>query len=252
MTTDERIAQLTKARTDRKDELDLPNTMTQREMNAYVEQTTRLDRRIAAIRTAAETLAVVPSIDADTKWRDHLTAWRTTLCDELMTIKSPIRDKSIKERADRLVFCTKLIDDGLGVATLPIVTLASSPLGPLMTAAGYATSNPDLRGPNGWRGSLKEVEQRIKDTTKRRAEAQAGLDVLLRTDEEQAQQEAEDKVLRATMATMRCRNGSDGKSLVAFTLEGDALPVADMTPAQRAAFTRFEAAHFGPRETVTS
>jgi hypothetical protein len=251
MTTDTMLAQLTKARAERKDELDLPRTMTQREVNAYVEQTIRLDRRIAAIRTAADTLAALPTLDADTKWLAHLNTWRTTLCDELMTIKSPIRDRDTKERAERLTWSIKLIDFGLGISSLGIVTLAASAIGPLMAAAGYAIANPELRGPNGWRGHIKDTEQRIKELTKRRAEAQAGLDVLLRTDEERATQEAEDKVFYAAMNTMHCKADSTGTRLVAFTLDGDELPIDAMTPAQRKALERFEAAHFRPREVVS-
>lgn len=120
-----------------------------------------------------------------------------------------------------------------------------------MVSAGLDVEGPGLRGPNGWRGSIKEVEQRIKVTTKQRAAAQTALDVLLRTDAEKAQQEATDTVFYDTMNTMRLRNGSDGKSLVAFTLDGDPLPVADMTEQQRAAFARFEAAAFPARETTS-
>ena len=120
-----------------------------------------------------------------------------------------------------------------------------------MAAAGYATANPDLRGPNGWRGSLKETEERIKTLKRQRAEAQAALDAALLNDDERTTLEAKDKVFRDVINTMRIKHGTDG-GLVALTADGDYLDVADMTPAQRMAFERLEAAHLGPRETVSA
>jgi hypothetical protein len=55
-----------------------------------------------------------------------------------------------------------------------------------MAAAGYATDGPALRGPNGFRDSLPDTEQRIKDHAKQRTAAQAALDAALLTDEERA------------------------------------------------------------------
>lgn len=119
-----------------------------------------------------------------------------------------------------------------------------------MAAAGYATEGPELRGPNGWRGSLKDVEHRIKTLTQQRADAQSALDETLIDDDARAKREAEDKVFYAALNTMDLKGDGTGTGLVAFTKDGDVLPVSDMTPAQRKAFERFEAAQ-RPRETVT-
>ncbi len=213
----------------------------------------QVGREIADLNTKVDTWAALPTPDADVKWLAHLNAWRTTIGDERLTIKSPIRDRDIKERAQRLEWTIKLIDKGLSIGSFPIITLSASPIGPLMAAAGYVTEGPALHGANGFLGGIEDVEQRIKNTTKHRAAAQAALASVLLTDDERAAKAAEDKVFYATINTMRCRVSSDGKSLIAETLDGDPLDVADMTPEQRTALERFEAAHFGrPRETVSS
>ena len=103
-----------------------------------------------------------------------------------------------------------------------------------MAAEGYDVVGLELlRGPNGFKGGIEEVEKRIKDCAKRRADAHKVLDVLLRSDEEKTTQDAEDAVFREAMNTMHCKNNSTGTGLTAFTLDGDPLDVKDMTPEQR-------------------
>ncbi len=102
---------------------------------------------------------------------------RATLSDERLQIRSPIRDRAIKERAEALEWGIKLIDKGFGIAPLGIVTLEHGRLGELMIAAGYEVDGPALRGPTGWQGSLPDVEARLKTPTRQRAEAQAALAV---------------------------------------------------------------------------
>ncbi len=70
-----RLAELTKARSERLDPLDYPRVWTQRQVQTYEAETTKIDAKIAALRTAVETLAAMPTLDADTRWRDFLT-WR--------------------------------------------------------------------------------------------------------------------------------------------------------------------------------
>ena len=86
-----------------------------------------------------------------------------------------------------------------------------------MVAAGYDVDGPGLRGPAGWQGSLPDVEARLKTLTRQRAEAEAALAVLLRSDEEQAAQEAEAQGHRAALRTMRLKGS--GASLRALTLD---------------------------------
>lgn len=238
-TIDERIAQLAKESA----ALAISRTQAQQEADAYGLRIESLARRISTIQVATTALASLASVAHEQEWLDHLTAWRKTLCDELLTIKSPIRDRDTKERADRLTWSIRLIDFGLGVSTLGIVTLASSAIGPLMTAAGYATANPDLRGPNGWRGSLKEVEQRIKTLTRQRAEAQAALDAALLTDDERTTREAEGQAYRDALNRLRLKGNSDGTGYVVCDEYGDVRDLATLTPIEREAFERADAAY---------
>jgi hypothetical protein len=247
-TTDERIAvrraHLTKQRAERQDEQDLPRTMTMRQVRDYLAETARIDAEIAAFETAVATLAAVPPIEPDTRFLADAIACRATCSAERLAIKSPIRDRALMERAQGLEWSVRLIDYGLGISSIgQILTLASTRVGELLAAAGYTIDGPGLRGPNGFRGSLPEVEARIKALTKQRTAAQAALDVLLRTDEEKAQQDATDTAFRQALATMDLKLGIDGRSLDAFTKDGHPLPVADMTEIQRKAFERFEQAH---------
>jgi hypothetical protein len=249
----ERRASLMKQRVERMDELDLPRTMTQREVNAYIAETADLDKRIADFESTVAAWAALPTLDADTTWLAHLNEWRPKLCDELLAIKSPIRDRDVKAQYDRLTFAIRLIDFGFGIAkTLPIVDLSSTRIGELMRAAGYETQGEALRGPRGWRGSIKEVERRVKALTQERAAAQALLDVALLTDDERAKAEADSAAQRAALETMDVRQNQKGDGLAAWTLDGDPLAVTDMTPEQRAAFTWFERVSFPPRQTVES
>lgn len=256
-TTDTRIAArraaLTKQRAERKDELDLPRTLTMRQVREYASETAQLDATIAGFEAKAAAWAALPSLEPDATWLAHLTTWRTTLCDELMTIKSPIRDREVKQRADSLTFSIKLIDFGLGINRLPepIIDLRHLRLGELMELAGYATFGEALRTPRGWRGSLPEVGQRIKALTAQRAAAEAALDALLLTDEERAKVEAESQAHRDALNTMDLKGNADGTGLVAFTKDSDPLDVAAMTEVQRKAFEWFSRAH-NPREPVTS
>jgi hypothetical protein len=245
-----RLAALTTQRAERQDELDLPRHLTQRQVNAYLADTATLDRGIAAVHAAVAALAVLGSVQTDTKWRDDLTAWRATLSAELLAIRSPIRDRHLMDLAQNVTLGIKLIDFGLGVMTIGVVTLAPLRIGELMAASGYATSGPELHGPAGWRGSLKEVEQRIKDHARQRATAQATLDEALLDDDARATRDAEDLALREAFNAMHVRNSADPKvpGLVAYTEDGAVLPVSAMTPLQRKAFERANAA-YAPRRT---
>ena len=105
-TTDTRIearrAHLTKERAERKDELDLPRTMTTRQVNEYLAETAKIDKKIATLNTAVAAHAALPSIEPDQRWRDFLTSSRDTCSAERLAIKSPMRDKSLMERAQGL------------------------------------------------------------------------------------------------------------------------------------------------------
>jgi len=253
MTINDRIqarrTTLTKQRAERKDADDLPRTLTQREVNAYHAETVALDQRIAESKVGA--WAASPTIDADAAWRDHLVEWHQTIDDELKALPPRTRNEQEQEQRQRLVWSIRLIDFGLGIAaSLPIADLSFTRIGQLMSAAGYEVQGEALRGPRGWRGSLPEVEARIKVIAKQRAAAEAALDVALMDDAEREKQEAEQEAHRTALATMVLKHNAEGTGLVAFTKDGDPLAVSDMTPEQQAAFERFAAVACPPRESV--
>jgi len=255
MTLDQRIATrraaLVKQRAERKDPLDLPGAWTLRECLAYNEQTSALDDRIAAFEHAVTAHAALPPLDVERQWRDHLVAWRDTLSAELFTITSPIRSREVKERHDALLFALRLIDRGLGAAKLPIVTLEHSPLGLLMTAAGYDAEAP--HGPRGWRGSLDEVEARIRTLTAQHAKAQDALDAVLLDDAARTAHEVEHDAHRAALKTLRVQGNPEGTGLIAYNPETDEpLDPSAMTTEQKAAIKWFEGVVYPPRELITS
>lgn len=248
----ERIAQrrrdLQKQRAERLDELDLPRTMTQRQVNEYMAETTRIEQRIVNFDKVAAEYNACTSEDAaaDARWMEFIVAARKTLCDELLQIKSPIRDRETKLRADGLEWGLRYIDRGLTASTIgPVVTLEPTRLGELMAAAGYAVSGYALHGPNGFRCSLPEVEKRIAHLAKRRAAAEAALDEVLMSDEERAARDAEADELRAASDSLRLKGNAEGTGVIARDADGNELPVSAMTPLQRKAFERANAAHAG-------
>src|SRR5690242_4535644 len=137
-TYEQRLAELTSRRAERLDLDDLPGNLTQRERNAYVEQTLTLDRQVSAIRTAAEAVSF-PTLDADAQFLAFLRSANKVIGEERMTIKSPIKDREIKRRADDLEWSLDFIHRGFNRKpnSLPIVTLAPTAIGKLMMAAGY-------------------------------------------------------------------------------------------------------------------
>ena len=255
-TTDERIAarraELMKQRADRQDELDLPRTLTMRQVRDYVAVTATIDQQIAAFNAAVAAYAALPSLDADIKWRDFLTPARQTIDGELLAMHPRIRNKTELEQQQRLMFSIRLIDHGWAANKLPapIIDLSHSRLGELMAAAGYDVVGLELlRGPNGFRGSLPETEQRIKELTKQRAEAQAALDMLLRTDEERATQDAESAQLRDAFNAMHCKY-TDGGYVAHTEPGGDVLEPSAMTDLQRRAIEKMDAVEREYRQGV--
>jgi hypothetical protein len=252
-TTDERIATrratLTKARAVRKDELDLDRTLTMRQVNTYVAETTILDKQIAAFNTTVEKWAALPTLDADNKWFKFLTTSRKTIDAEILAMPPRIRNEKELEQQQRLVFSMRFIDFGDAANRLPapIIDLSSTRVGELMKAAGFDVAGQALRGPNGWQGSLPEVEKRIKELTKQRTEAQAALDALLITDEERTAQEAESAELAAAFNAMHCKYIDGG--YVGYT-DGDVLPVSEMTPLQKRAIERMDTLEREYRQSV--
>jgi hypothetical protein len=223
---------------------DLPHTVTRGEADAYARDTATLDHRIVAAKAAMTTLAEL-SDDADVAWLDHLNAWRKALCDELLTIKSPIRDPKVMGRSQNLTVSIRCIDFGAGQFRDSQWALETSRLGELMVASGYAVTGADASrayvGTLPWRGSIKEVEERLRETAKRREQAQQQLDSALMDDDVRAAQEAEAKKFRDALDTLRLRGPN---------LDVQGVDEADLTPLQKEALARARRATLG--ETVAS
>src|SRR5688572_27230881 len=74
------------------DEFAIRRTQAQQEVDAYAARMHVVAQRMSAIEVATTTLAGMPSLAPEQAWLDHLTAWRKTVCDELLTLPPRIRD----------------------------------------------------------------------------------------------------------------------------------------------------------------
>ena len=131
---------------------------------------------------------------------DHLNTWRKTLCDELLTIKSPIRDSVTMGLSQNLTVSLRAIDFGASQFSSSQWALENSRLGELMVASGYVVVGADPSrhyiGRLPWHGSLAEVGARLTQTEQRRTRAQQQLDSALMDDVERAKHEADAKRMR--------------------------------------------------------
>jgi hypothetical protein len=179
------LAELQQQRAKRIDPLDLPRTMTQREVNAYVEATEALDRRIPAVRNASSTLAELGSSAADQQWVSFLTRARQTLCDEILALPPRPRTDYARGMLQNLTLSITAIDRGSGVIRGTGYALETLRLGALIKEAGYVAApaiDGQIFGKLPWLGSMHETERRIASHEKRRADAQAQLDEALLDD----------------------------------------------------------------------
>ena len=129
----------------------------------------------------------------------------------------PPRIRSDKELGTQqnLTLSIRTIDFGLGVVNGTGYGLDTLRLGALMREAGYAPTGADpdrnYGGVMPWFGSLPEVERRIQQLTKHRAEAQARLDEALLNDADRAAIAAADKARRdALNAAPQRKTRGDG------------------------------------------
>jgi len=147
------------------------------EIAAGAQKRQTLRRRIAAIRAAKSELAEVDSqLDKLKKWRDFLVASRQTLCDEVIALRPQ------DERRYGLALSIMQIDRGLnfhGEGQPQNLRLDD-----LMKAAGYASPRGTLAETCGddWLGSMRFVDQQIKELNRRHDVAQERLAEALRDD----------------------------------------------------------------------
>lgn len=133
LTIDERLAQLTQESAT----LDMSRTQAQQEVDACATRMEVLARRISAVQVATTTLAGLAPLAPEQKWFDQLTAWRKTLCDELLALPPRIRSDKELGRQQNLTLSIRTIDFGLGVVNGTGYALETLRLGTLMHEAGY-------------------------------------------------------------------------------------------------------------------
>ncbi len=108
-----------------------------------------------------------------TQWLSHLNAWRETLCDELLEIKSPIRDRRLQGLSINLTLSIRTIDSGSKAFEGSGFLLETLRLGQLVRQDGFVDKPISQENPFGkllWYGSIPEVEKRIKVLTNPKVE----------------------------------------------------------------------------------
>jgi hypothetical protein len=175
--------------------------------------------------------------DPDPTWEGHLTTWRKTLCDELLT---PIEHPTPKDRAHRqnLTLSIRCVDFGPDVFTNTDYDLMTSRLGALMREAGFEVQGAALHyhGWLPWFGGLKDLERLAREAAKRRAQAEADLADALLDDAVREQQEAEMQALRKAFSSMRVKQHLPNMpGLWPVDSSGELIDEATLSPAQRRA-----------------
>jgi hypothetical protein len=194
MTPETRLAEMVAERQSRKDELDLPHTLTRREADLYIAETTTLDSRIIAARGAMATLLELEvKVAPDEKWFADLTEWRADFCQKLMAIKPGDRSRETQELQQGLRLSITNIDKGCitwpnGAAAL------GAQLAEAIKYAGWVAPK-DVPGP-AWYGCLPEVKERIAKMQKRIDAAQIVLDDALLIASERAKKDADSAARR--------------------------------------------------------
>ncbi len=246
------LAQLEAERAKRKDELDLPRTMTPRETDAYVEHTRVLDMRIERARSAAALVAELTAQIAPLEaWRDFLAAQRPKLCADLIALVPDYRDRATMDLQQALKLSISNIDRGAtywanGAAGV------GAPLAAAIQAAGYLprTGVPGVA----WLGSLPATEQQLKELRRQIDTAQAQLDEALLDDATRAKLDAEGAARRAVLESLNlCGTNADGdprKPFVARRSDGTVLPESELTREQRTALDQVNAAEYQRREEI--
>jgi hypothetical protein len=172
-------------------------TRAEQEVGACVARINELTHRLSAIHTATAALASLPPAAPDQEWLDHLNAWHRTLCEELRALPSTIRDAKTLGVQKNLILSIRAIEHGPDVANGTGYDLTNLRLGALMREAGFEPTGADpdrnYSGVMPWFGSLSQVERRVTDWQKQRAEAEARLAEALLDDAERERRTAETK-----------------------------------------------------------
>jgi hypothetical protein len=174
------------------DEQDIPLSWTRRQLDDLRQKRCVLDARLTTARRATSTLAEVgPQIATLTKWRDHLAAWRATLCDRLVALAPAHTAPEFGQRQTLELSITR-IDQGLDLGPSGNCAYGHLPLDDLMRDAGYVPRDLVARAQGeAWLGCMPDVERRIAELQKRHDDAQARLTEALLSDAERAKVEPE-------------------------------------------------------------
>jgi hypothetical protein len=166
----------------------------QRQLNDLRQKHETVSVRIQVARSATAAVASAEhELAAATEWFNHLTAWRQTLCDELLALPPRIRSGHQLGVQQNLKLSILAIDRGQ-LATDSGYQLENLKLGDLMRASGFAEApkiENQIVGPLPWFGSLPETERRIKVAQAARADAEQRLHDALMTDDDRAGEAAE-------------------------------------------------------------
>lgn len=173
-----------------------------------------LTNRRSDILAARSALANLPDLAPEHEWLNNLTRWRAALCEELLALPVRIRSDHDLGRQRNLKLSIGAIDRGLDTVDGSGYRLETLRLGRLMREAGYVEAPPadgEMLGHLPWYGSTPEVEQRIQQINRTRAEAEARLAHALLDDAERERRAADDKARReAERAAPRRKTRADG------------------------------------------
>lgn len=210
-TVDERLAQLREECA----ALNISRTQAEQDAATYSRQIEERELRIITIHGAAAAIAGLPALAPEQEWRDLLTSWRKTLCDELLALPPRIRDSHTLGVQTNLTISIRIIDFGISAANDTGYNLTTLRLGQLMRESGYepvgADPNRGYSGVMPWFGSVSEVERRIAKLHKQRDDAQTRLDDALMDDDARAKAAAQSKArIDALNAAPRRKVRGDG------------------------------------------
>jgi hypothetical protein len=235
----------------------LPASATRSDLLAHQQRRLTLQQRLTRLNDAAAAWQASRVNEADVRWRDHLVAWRQTLVDERLQIKSPIRNPVLKGREQNLALSLRTIDRGLRALADAAYSLVTLRLGELMIASGYDIEGADpsvnYLGQLPWRGSLSDVEARLAKAASTRASVDTALADTLLSDDDRAARDADANARRAAFNGMYIKGSPNGRTLIAYRsrqafIEGLPLTPAEMTPLEREVFEA-ACASYAPKVT---
>jgi hypothetical protein len=160
------------------DPLDIPRSWTPRELDTYEERRALLQRRISNVELARRSQAEAEAHIAElTPQREDLSTIRVECVDELAACsQNDTHDRSVQRNIDALKKSILAIDGQLDVYGRMVMLPAPFPVFEKLKARGYLATD----GWNPMRGSLPALEAKLEQLQKKRDDAQAVIDSVLR------------------------------------------------------------------------